>query len=253
MKLFLLTLALTGCAVSAFSGEDAVDAFLDEGVGLPDHSVIPVEEDVEADEDRFNFAKAIAKARKAAAKASPAQKKAFMNLARKAAKASPAQKKALMRKAYMKWKRKGEEAEEDVEEDEDLAWRAFAKIAMAKARKAAIAKAQKAAVAKAQKAAVAKAASPARKKALRARLARLRARLGKWKKRKGEQAEDEDVEEDEAQNLSQMLADDENEEDAEDLDVQGGQFLRKGRSSYGRSSRYSRSSRRRRSWGERRR
>merc|ERR1719313_1973658 len=85
------------------------------------------EEDVEEDEDRFNFAKAIAKARKAAAKASPAQKKAFMNLARKAAKASPAQKKALMRKAYMKWKRKGEEAEEDVEEDEDLAWRAFAK------------------------------------------------------------------------------------------------------------------------------
>merc|ERR1712196_126445 len=61
-----------------------------------------------------------------------------------------------------------------------------------------------------------------------------------FKKMKGEEAE-EDVEEDE------------NEEDAEDLDVQGGQFLRKGRSSYGRSSRYSRSSRRRRSWGERRR
>merc|ERR1711907_374948 len=59
--------------------------------------------------------------------------------------------------------------------------------------------------------------------------------------------------EDEAQNLSEVLADDENEEDAEDLDVQGGQFLGKGRSSYGRSSRYSRSSRRRRSWGERRR
>jgi len=78
-----------------------------------------------------------------------------------------------------------------------------------------------------------------------------------FKKMKGEEAE-EDVEEDEdeedeAQNLSEMLADDENEEDAEDLDVQGGQFLRKGRSSYGRSSRYSRSSRRRRSWGERRR
>merc|ERR1711943_129653 len=86
-----------------------------------------------------------------------------------------------------------------------------------------------------------------------------------FKKMKGE-------EEDEAQNLSQMLADDENEEDAEDLDVQGGQFMRKGRSSYGRSSRYSRSRknpeclilcqrrralrnarRRRRSWGERRR
>jgi len=78
-----------------------------------------------------------------------------------------------------------------------------------------------------------------------------------FKKMKGEEAE-EDVEEDEdeedeAQNLSEVLADDENEEDAEDLDVQGGQFLRKGRSSYGRSSRYSRSSRRRRSWGERRR
>merc|ERR1712164_87120 len=65
-----------------------------------------------------------------------------------------------------------------------------------------------------------------------------------FKKMKGEEDEDE---EDEAQNLSEVLADDENEEDAEDLDVQGGQFLRKGRSSYGRSSRYSRSSRRRRS------
>merc|ERR1711861_60441 len=78
-----------------------------------------------------------------------------------------------------------------------------------------------------------------------------------FKKMRGEEAE-EDVEEDkdeedEAQNLSEVLADDENEEDAEDLDVQGGQSLRKGRSSFGRSSRYSRSSRRRRSWGERRR
>jgi hypothetical protein len=35
MKIFLLTLALTGCVVSAFSGEDAVDAFIQEGTGLP--------------------------------------------------------------------------------------------------------------------------------------------------------------------------------------------------------------------------